>query len=490
MRALRLLCPLLLCTLALHAQEFVPPVREGVSWYTPDVLFASHARIGIGLLVVLITYLLYAGLVIGTRRRFGNVTVRSTPPNGLSPTQVRLLWIRGVDHKTLATTLVSLATRGALTLVQEKEFTCVQASGAPGLPGELLSLLRVGTSYTLAELANTLDVAPKHIREGLARLREVGYGIATEDARIQLLSTNQPDTPAMLLSPEEHEVAAILFADQDRLTLDGPHNVYVHGAEKALKNCCRQQFEGQFYINRASVLHIGIVLGIVVSLACGFIGMTTGIGSYMIGALPLLAGFLFLIGRVIPQAGILLSGKGHRPGYMGFWMVIGTAILCLFMGIGIYMLGYLPVLFLAALTLTMWGNYWLMWRLRLPTPEGQQLLDQCEGFRRRLVLTPNEVRMQAQGPTLSPRLFDEWLPYAMALDAEDAWARQCASLYPKQAELPWFASRPATLPTLAGRLGTALPYAIDLVFHAGNRGTSVPAEDIDSDDDQEPARTR
>jgi uncharacterized membrane protein YgcG len=66
--------------------------------------------------------------------------------------------------------------------------------------------------------------------------------------------------------------------------------------------------------------------------------------------------------------------------------------------------------------------------MKAPTPDGRKVLDQIEGFR--LYLTVAEAdRLNLQNPPQrTPELFERFLPYALALDAEHAWAQHFAQV--------------------------------------------------------------
>jgi len=69
--------------------------------------------------------------------------------------------------------------------------------------------------------------------------------------------------------------------------------------------------------------------------------------------------------------------------------------------------------------------------VRAPTREGRRMLDHIEGLRRYLAVAEKQdlQRLQAPGgdapdgpePTLDAARFEALLPYAVALDVEDAW---------------------------------------------------------------------
>ena len=83
------------------------------------------------------------------------------------------------------------------------------------------------------------------------------------------------------------------------------------------------------------------------------------------------------------------------------------------------------VLILVALVGT---NLLFHYRLKAPTPAGRELLDKIEGFRMFLRSIDGDRLNQLMPPEKTPELFDKYLPYAVALDCELAWAQQFSAV--------------------------------------------------------------
>jgi len=64
--------------------------------------------------------------------------------------------------------------------------------------------------------------------------------------------------------------------------------------------------------------------------------------------------------------------------------------------------------------------------LKAPTPAGLDLLHKIEGFRMFLRTVHGDRLIKA--PEKTPELFDKYLPYAVALDCESAWAQQFSTV--------------------------------------------------------------
>ena len=66
--------------------------------------------------------------------------------------------------------------------------------------------------------------------------------------------------------------------------------------------------------------------------------------------------------------------------------------------------------------------------LKAPTLAGRELLDKIEGLRIFLKSVDGNRLNQLMPPEKTPELFDKYLPYALALDCELAWAEQFATV--------------------------------------------------------------
>ncbi len=62
--------------------------------------------------------------------------------------------------------------------------------------------------------------------------------------------------------------------------------------------------------------------------------------------------------------------------------------------------------------------------LRAPTKEGRQLLDMLEGFKLYLDVAEKDEMNLRNPPQLTPELFERYLPFAVALGVEQAWAKR------------------------------------------------------------------
>ena len=106
------------------------------------------------------------------------------------------------------------------------------------------------------------------------------------------------------------------------------------------------------------------------------------------------------------------------------------------------------------------------WLLKAPTPRGQAALDHIRGFKMYLEVAEGEDLKRVTAPSLTPQLFESYLPAALALDVEQKWAERFASVLDVQApgyqpasySGPGFDAR--HLGAFSSQLGSSLNHAI------------------------------
>jgi uncharacterized membrane protein YgcG len=86
----------------------------------------------------------------------------------------------------------------------------------------------------------------------------------------------------------------------------------------------------------------------------------------------------------------------------------------------------------ALLTLALHGLF--LFLLRAPTPAGRQVMDEIEGFERYLGTAEQDRLDRMRSPTLTPEVFEAFLPYAYALGVENSWCQRFAREMPLEAQ--------------------------------------------------------
>src|SRR5690606_4951993 len=105
--------------------------------------------------------------------------------------------------------------------------------------------------------------------------------------------------------------------------------------------------------------------------------------------------------------------------------------------------------------------------VKAPTPEGRRLLDEIEGLKRYLSVAEKQDLQRLQGPEgTEPRLdatrFEALLPYAVALDVEEAWTKKftlavgAAVAAQATSAMTWYHGKPGDIGSFSKAIGSSL----------------------------------
>jgi hypothetical protein len=118
--------------------------------------------------------------------------------------------------------------------------------------------------------------------------------------------------------------------------------------------------------------------------------------------------------------------------------LIGSALVMLL----IAALGAFVPLVVVLLILIFVVHFFFAWLLKAPTGDGRKLMDQLEGFKLYLEVAEKDDLNTAHPPELTPELFERFLPFAIALGVEQAWAERFEKVFAQLRETGGATYRP------------------------------------------------
>ena len=115
------------------------------------------------------------------------------------------------------------------------------------------------------------------------------------------------------------------------------------------------------------------------------------------------------------------------------WRVLPSfAGLLVFVALIGYLRAFTPLAVgLLVINLVMHGVY--IYLMKRPTKKGRALMDKLEGFKLYLNVAEKDDLALKHPPDKTPQLFEQYLPFAIALGVEQAWAEQFTSVFEKLA---------------------------------------------------------
>ncbi len=311
-----------------------------------------------GALVLLLYYLLLWHRV-GRDPAAGVILPRYRPPEGYSPASMRYVQNMGYDKRCFTAATVNLAVKGALEIVDDDgDFELLRSEASPREP------LAAGESQVL---------------EGL---------FADDRGSLSVVQSN-------------HDILRRAI---------GKH-------KKSLK----LDYEKRYFKTNSWLLTPGIFATLLVSGAA-FASLDseramaeTGFVAFF-ALMPLL--MLLAAYRGLRIGGLrgkvqLLSNFAALLFFGGFFMAVDFPFEQFVQTVPWYMVGGIVAMVVLHYLFYQW--------LKAPTLAGRRLLDQIEGFRHYLEVAEGDEIALKNAPSFTQDIYERYLPYAIALDLENAW---------------------------------------------------------------------
>jgi uncharacterized membrane protein YgcG len=231
------------------------------------------------------------------------------------------------------------------------------------------------------------------------------------------------------LAPEEQTLMGRLSAGNNIVLLDQANHVPLGRAKTSLDENLTKTYLGKLFANNFAWSMTGLVL--VVILAVAVIWAVASSHRY-----PLLAALVVscIVGVIFVMSGAGLAFVGWQRGARGRWYLISGLLMMALGAVGSLLFtlssdpdpGNLVVTgaLLAACAVAGAGFPWL----KAPSREGRRTMDQIEGFREYLSVAEEDRLNALNPPQKTPELFEKFLPYAVALDCQNAWAAKFAGV--------------------------------------------------------------
>lgn len=307
----------------------------------------------------------------------GTVVPLYSPPRNLSPAMLRYVWREEFDDRTFWAGVLSLVAKKLATLHSENGVVQIRATPA----------------------ANRECSLP---REEEILLTELVRGHTRKAASISMLNPKTSLAVSDMADSLRRDAVGNWFSENRGLVIAG---VILSAAALCVAAGPR------------NVEHWGVlVLGLAVMAPAAFYFFFLALRGWDLCR----AALVNFDGEVVRRSGLLL----------GMFLPCVAAII-----LGCVVLGStFGGMFLAALLFTTVLNVLLLQWMKAPTQEGGRLLTEIEGFRLFLKSVERFPMQRPEPPGEHASLYEKYLPYAMALEIEQAWGDRFLALASTQHE--------------------------------------------------------
>lgn len=228
------------------------------------------------------------------------------------------------------------------------------------------------------------------------------------------------------LDAAEQTVETELFAKGSTVRLDQSDHKVLSDASYKLWTTLAKTYKGKMFANNFLWSSFGLLATAAVTAAVvyAFLDNYGASGPGMVA------------GTLIPLLPIMIGASQIRTGWRNggvLRMLIGASVIVAAVAIGMTIMAFnvglgpvvLPAVVPYALAaITSLGFSWL----QAPSKQGRQIMDQIEGFKLYLGVAEKDRLNFTNPPEETPELFERFLPYAIALDVENAWAKRFAGV--------------------------------------------------------------
>jgi uncharacterized membrane protein YgcG len=321
---------------------------------------------GVGGVLALLTYLMVAWFRVGRDPRTGAIIPRYVPPDGFSPAACRYVLRMGYDAKAFAASIVSMAVKGFLVIDQSKKV------------------------YQIKKVSD--------------------------------------DTSK--LTAGEKKVAENIFSGTSSLTLDNTYDVRVSNAVDQLKQQLQIDFRNLNFSKNYGWMVPAIFLGLGV-----IVFMLWEVRSFFeIIVLPIIIVSFLSIFVVVPLIAGIMSVRKSTGCARYIRFLFSLIFPALIIGVPVYLqiqfnlFNMSWVSLLIPYLLVIAGIIFLItlffYLIQAPTVSGRKMMDEIEGLKMFMEVAEKNRLNMLNPPEKTPQLFEQLLPYAIALGVENAWGKQ------------------------------------------------------------------
>ena len=313
-------------------------------------------------LVILFLFFLFTWDQVGRDPVKGVIIPLFYPPDGFSPSALRYLTKMGFDNKAMACAVINMAVKGYLTIDE------------------------------------AID--------GVTRLTKIGQSVEK-------------------LSPEEAVLARELFQNGASLELKTSNHETVARGILRMKNALAKSMDQHYFVTNQGYFAVGLLISLLVLAVVILFGANQPSAAiFMMCWLSIWTlGVIGLAAMVVQQWGGVIKGSGSPLGalFMTFFAlpffvgeVFGIVFFCQATSAGVVAVSLSAIILDAVF-------YHL---LKAPTLQGRRVLDQVDGFKMYLGVAEKDHLKTLGRPQETTELFEQYLPFALALDMEQAWAER------------------------------------------------------------------
>jgi uncharacterized membrane protein YgcG len=297
------------------------------------------------------------------------------------------------------------------------------AVGRDRRPGTIIPLYGPPKGFSPAAVRDLLKMGFDNKTFAAALIDLAVKGAIAIEQKDDEYTLRRKNLAAPNLSSDEKAVLSKLLGSYESLRLVNTHYATISAARKALRLSLARALEKTYFVRNLAYWVVGLLFSLV-PLGLSLVGSRDLPSAGFL--LVWLAGWTAGVTLLLSQCFTAWRGR-HWAQAVGATMFAVPFVgfecfgICAFVWATSFLV---PALFVVGAVMN--GVFYHL--LKAPTAAGRRVLDQIMGFRMYLSIGEQERLNLENPPQRTPQLFEMFLPYALALDVEQQWAEQFATV--------------------------------------------------------------
>ncbi len=343
----------------------LPPTSTDKFW---DFLRDNAATIiALAGLIILFVYYLITWVRYGRDPAHGTIIPLFAPPNDFSPAATRYVHRMAYDRKCYAASLIDMAVKGYLTISE------------------------TGSTYTLKR-------------------------------------TGKSESECGLFSGEKDIGSRLFDSPTDSIELKQVNHTDIASSISALQSSLKNEYEKKYFVTNFGWF-LGGVLILAITTIVAALSSDAGAGSLpgLIWVAAWSGGTAFLVWRAIGAWDEAIHAPRARAGKLAGAIFLTVFAVPFVAGDLIGFVVFASTDILPAMVIVLIGGVLVVvfhHLLKAPTALGGHIRDELDGFKIFLETAEKDRLEKLNPPQVTPKVFEKFLPYAIALDCENQWSKK------------------------------------------------------------------
>jgi hypothetical protein len=223
---------------------------------------------------------------------------------------------------------------------------------------------------------------------------------------------------------------AALFTNQNEIVLHNTNHTEISAAISMLKGALKKKEEHVLFNTHFWATIPAVLLSVGLLVAASAVDGPQNVPAVSFICLWLTIWTIAVSAMIMAEASLCkraFTEKHHKMAAAGQATLTGLFLIPFLGGevMGLVFLVKMASILVAVLLIgTVFVHVLFHFLMKAPTQTGRNALDKIEGFKRFLSAVEGDRLNRANPPELTPTVFEKYLPYALALDVEQAWAEK------------------------------------------------------------------